>query len=288
MAIVYIHKKKDSEQVFYVGIGGLPERAFSKSKRTELWHKTIKKYGYDVHITHKDICWEEACAIEKYLISFYGRISDDSGQLVNFTEGGDGCYGRRCKTTTKEKISLKAKERLSDKLKHPMFGKKQSAESKEKNRNSQIGIKSHFFGIKGENHPKFNVPLSEKHIKSLKERMIGSKNPNYGNKNGRNRISKKVIGFKDGQYSNFDSITDAALSLNLFSQSISDCCRGKIYSTRGYRFKYQSDEKFIGEFEKEKRKLSQATKDKIASSLLGKKRGKYASSHKSITEIGQR
>jgi group I intron endonuclease len=283
VAIVYLHKKKNTDSIFYVGIGSLESRAYSKSKRTELWHKYANKYGYDVDITHKNICWEEACSIEKYLISFYGKICDDTGCLVNMTDGGDGTFGRKCNEITKAKISNKAKERLSDKSRHPMFGKKQSLDSIEKNRLSQKGDKSSMFGRRGSLHPKFNISPSESHINILKDRMSGDRNPNYGIRGDKNKISKKVIAFKNGEYFNLPSITEAAIKLNLSSQSISACCRNKIYSTGGFRFKYESDDKFIGEFIREKRKLSQETKDKIAASLLGKKRGKYASTHKSAT-----
>lgn len=70
MAIVYIHKKKNSNEVFYVGIGEFEKRAYSKDSRNRWWKFIVNKYDYDVEITHKDLIWEEACVIEKYLISF--------------------------------------------------------------------------------------------------------------------------------------------------------------------------------------------------------------------------
>jgi len=228
MAVVYQHFKKGTNDIFYVGIGGLPERAYSKSKRTNLWHKVSNKYGYDVKISHTDVCWEEACCIEKYLISFYGKISDDTGCLVNMTDGGDGTFGRVCNDETKEKISLKAKQRLSDKSKHPMFGKKQSAESIEKNRNSQIGAKSHFFGVRGENHPKFGVKLKDSHISMLSKKWSGSNNPK----------ARKIIASKDGQDMLFDTIEQAVFSLNISNTSISACCYNKLTSVKGYKFQF--------------------------------------------------
>ena len=281
MAIVYVHKKKNTNDVFYVGIGRKESRAYCKHKRTNLWRKIVAKYGYDVQITHYDVCWEEASCIEKYLISLYGRIDNNTGILANMTDGGDGTIGKRHTSETKIKISNKAKDRLSKKEFHPMFGRKQSEQSIQKNRLSQLGEKGFYYGVKGKNHPKYGLKPTERHIEILKQRMKGVNNPNYGNKGAKCKVSKKITSFKDGIYKNYGSIIEASKELNISETSISKCCKKLKYSTKGFRFKYQDDDYFIGEYVKIKRKHSEETKIKIASSLIGKKRGKYASSHKS-------
>jgi hypothetical protein len=99
MPIVYIHRRNDVKDtfknVFYVGIGKNTQRAYHKRKndRSDFWRKIVAKSGYTVQITHTDLCWEEACAIEKYLICFYGRRDIDLGNLCNLTDGGDGSVG---------------------------------------------------------------------------------------------------------------------------------------------------------------------------------------------------
>lgn len=91
MAIVYVHKRKDTDEVFYVGIGKTEKRAYHKSaRRYKPWNDFVKNHKYYVEITHRDVCWEEACSIEKYLIAFYGRRDLGLGTLVNMTDGGDG------------------------------------------------------------------------------------------------------------------------------------------------------------------------------------------------------
>lgn len=90
MAIVYQHKIKNTGEVFYIGIGKSEKRAYSKRSRSKFWKDYTSKYDYDVEITHKDIILEEACSIEKYLISFYGRRDLGLGPLVNMTDGGEG------------------------------------------------------------------------------------------------------------------------------------------------------------------------------------------------------
>jgi hypothetical protein len=90
MAIVYQHKVKNTEEVFYIGIGKQDKRAYSKHGRGKFWKDYTSKHEFIVEITHKDIIWEEACSIEKYLIAFYGRRDLGLGSLVNQTDGGDG------------------------------------------------------------------------------------------------------------------------------------------------------------------------------------------------------
>jgi hypothetical protein len=95
VAIVYIHRRCDIKDnfknVFYVGIGKSKKRAGQTThSRNEYWKNIYNKYDCITEITHKNITWEEACSIEKYLISFYGRKDLKSGNLCNMTDGGDG------------------------------------------------------------------------------------------------------------------------------------------------------------------------------------------------------
>lgn len=93
MAVVYTHTRLDNNKVFYVGIG-TKKRAFDRGSRNKYWYSVVNKHGYKVDITHEDVCWEEACSIEKYLIAFYGRADLKLGTLVNMTDGGDGTINK--------------------------------------------------------------------------------------------------------------------------------------------------------------------------------------------------
>lgn len=115
MAIVYLHRRKDNNEVFYVGIGTSHKRAYQlKHSRNNHWKNIVNKYGHIVEITHNDIIWEEACTIEKYLICFWKENS--KVELCNYNEGGEGNKGYKF---TKEQIE-KVKSRFTDevKLKH--------------------------------------------------------------------------------------------------------------------------------------------------------------------------
>ncbi len=90
MAIVYIHKRNDTNKVFYVGIGKSKYRATEKRGRSEYWKRIVNKHGREVEIIAKDLSWEDACKLEIFLISQYGRLDLKTGNLVNMTDGGEG------------------------------------------------------------------------------------------------------------------------------------------------------------------------------------------------------
>ena len=85
--IVYLHKMKYDNEVFYVGIGS-KKRAYSSSSRNKHWKSFVSNHEYYVDITHSNLIREEACSIEKYLIEFY-KINSKC-KLTNHTNGGDG------------------------------------------------------------------------------------------------------------------------------------------------------------------------------------------------------
>lgn len=107
MAIVYTHTRLDNGDVFYVGIGKDESRAKDARNRNRHWKHIVKNCDYTIDITHKDIILEEACAIEKYLIAFYGRRDLGTGTLVNLTDGGEGSVNPSPETTKKRMDTLK-------------------------------------------------------------------------------------------------------------------------------------------------------------------------------------
>ncbi len=120
MAIVYIHRRKDIKDpflnVFYVGIGKNMQRAYHKRKsdRSDFWRKIVAKSGYTIEITHTNLHWEEACAIEKYLICLYGRRDLKLGNLCNLTNGGDGSCGHINSKSSNIKKSITIKNLYKD------------------------------------------------------------------------------------------------------------------------------------------------------------------------------
>ena len=84
---VYIHKKKTTGEVFYVG-KGRKFRAYQRHSRSRFWHSVVNHHGFDVEIVLRDVSESEAYLKEIELIALYGRRDKGLGPLVNLTDGG--------------------------------------------------------------------------------------------------------------------------------------------------------------------------------------------------------
>lgn len=96
MYYVYEHYKKDTDMIFYVGIGrsedGKYERAGSSLKRNPHWKSVSKKHGFYYKIVFESESRDEVCQKEIDLILKYGRKDLKNGSLVNKTTGGEKTF----------------------------------------------------------------------------------------------------------------------------------------------------------------------------------------------------
>lgn len=191
MAIVYIHRRKDIQDpflsVFYVGIGKFETRSKDKKNRSYYWNNIVSKHGYIIQITHKDICWDEACSIEKYLIAFYGRKDLELGNLANMTDGGDGSLNHIL--TKEQKLHLSKINK----------GKKHTEESKIKMSKSRQNGNVWNFGKKMSDDTKLKLSIahtgkkySAQRIAEMKITFGGKNNPMYGKKMSKEAKDKMI------------------------------------------------------------------------------------------------
>ena len=87
MAYVYLHRRNDTEKVFYIGKGS-GQRAWQKTRRNPHWTAVENKAGRCVEIVKRGLTDEEAFALETKLIEQHGGVEN----LTNMTEGGEGGY----------------------------------------------------------------------------------------------------------------------------------------------------------------------------------------------------
>ena len=87
--VVYFHKRNDTNEVFYVGIGNT-NRPSRKNSRSTHWWNIVNKVGYTIEILHEGLTWDEAVQYEVKYIKDFGRKDIGTGILVNHTDGGDG------------------------------------------------------------------------------------------------------------------------------------------------------------------------------------------------------
>lgn len=112
---VYRHRRLDTNEIFYVGIGSRKDRCSSKRGRNNIWNKIINKTNYEVEIIASDLNVEDAKDLENFLVSLYGRIDLNTGTLSNLTDGGDFRENYTVSDETKMKISKAHKGRIQSK-----------------------------------------------------------------------------------------------------------------------------------------------------------------------------
>lgn len=150
---LYVHRRLDNNQVFYVGIGKTKNfrRAYIKEGRNNLWKKIVSKTNYVVDIVYKNLTKEDACKKEINLIALYGRIDLKTGTLANLTDGGELNLGYKRTEEQKRKQSeklqgslncrygVKLSEETKIKMSKSSIGKKMSLEARQKISNSLVG-----------------------------------------------------------------------------------------------------------------------------------------------------
>lgn len=103
---VYVHKRKDDGQIFYVGKGAR-DRFRSKSGRSQRWKYVVAKHGF-IPLIHSDgMSEEDAFAEEMFLIASLRAMGVN---LVNHADGGGwGCTGYRHTEDSLKKMSAAKK-----------------------------------------------------------------------------------------------------------------------------------------------------------------------------------
>jgi len=244
---VYLHVNPNTGLPFYVGIGS-EKRAYDKRERTKYWKNYVSKIGdYDVVFHENGLDWAEACEVEKYLISKFGRKRyDEDGILVNLSLGGDGSPGVRPSIQTRKLLSQSAKERypsVADALLKSVRGIKRTEEHKETIRQMMSGRCVSFetrrkisLANKGRKH-------SEEFRQKCKQRSSGINNPMYGVKRPEvaNR-NKEIKSIAVAQFDsaglihirNFESISQASEVTGCDKSAIIRVCNGKQKTSLGY------------------------------------------------------
>lgn len=229
---VYVHKREDTKDIFYVG-KGKGRRAWSKGRRSKWWTRIAEKYGYSVERVKDELEEGDAFDLERLTIR---RYKESGSALCNISSGGEGkscakpmsvegrqrwraaVVGRKMPEETKAKISA---TKLSKKHKH-------SLESISKMRLVKLG-----------------KIVSEETKSILSKSLKGRKK----SEETRRRMSASKV-FKAVECSNgmvFDSAILAAKWLTGSSElkvfdtkrkGVLDCCNGRYKTSYGYSWKY--------------------------------------------------
>ena len=115
---VYLHRRADTNDVFYVGKGSertrrktlTYERAHCLSGRSKWWRRVVAKHGFVADVIASFEHDRDAQDFERQKIAMFDRRN-----LVNLTDGGDGHAGITYSAATRAKRSLSARGPRSEK-----------------------------------------------------------------------------------------------------------------------------------------------------------------------------
>lgn len=248
---VYTHTSPSGK--VYVGVSNNPKRRLGtygapylyKTKNGKYgqscFANAIIKYGWDNfkhEILLKNVSFSEALYAEKYLIRWY-KIHNIS---YNMSDGGEYYSGSRKPLSEERKLEIR---KWYETHTHPMKGRHHTEEAKRKM--SQAAKNREFTD---EQRAVISEKLSKAHkgkhhtlSKESIEKLIRRNKEMY--KNGLVSNKRKEIYQYDlnGNYITFyQSVTDAAKTVNRKVGDISRCAKGKILSVGGYIWSYNKVE----------------------------------------------
>jgi hypothetical protein len=212
---VYAHCN-EQYGIFYVG-KGTGKRLYKTSNRNTFWKNIVKKHGYEAMIIEECDTEESAYQREIHWIAHYKSL----GQCVaNFSMGGDGVNIKDRWWGPKISESLtgvsRAKEKESKSYKD--FIDESSLQELYVNKNLSTIEISKMFEVSSTTVwgrlKQYQIP-----IRPIDQR------------------GTKIVCTTTGE--EFDSITAAARSLNLFRENIRKVLAGKYKTTGGLHFKYK-------------------------------------------------
>ena len=242
---VYRHRRVDSNEIFYIGVGTKKknkyflkyqsefQRAFSSRNRNNWWINITNITDYTVEILLDNLSKEEAEELEILLISEYKRADCCGGSLVNMTDGGGGKIN--CPHTEYSKNIMR--EAFKGRVYSEERNRKVSKAHKGKTpwNKGKTGVMSEESNDKRSNSLKGKLPwntgkeLSQEHKDNIKNNCI----PRLS---GDNVTSKKVLQVSTGKV--WDSIGDCAKELGLSYTNLSKCLKGRESYLKYEDFKY--------------------------------------------------
>jgi len=216
---VYGDYKFDYEP-FYIGKGMgsrcySPQRGYNSYLMNKINKISMEADGHIIETVIENVFEEDAFICEIKLIELIGRIDKKKGPLVNLTDGGEGSYG-----ISDEQKELRSK--MFSGKNNPFYGKKHSKETIKKIKDSRKKTQS----AEGYINPKVGTKIPEetrlkicsslqkkysdpdyihfnlgkKRSKEIRLKLSacksGDKNPNYGKKQSKEHITKRVASVK--------------------------------------------------------------------------------------------
>ena len=247
--IIYKHVNKTNGKVYIGQTCMTPNSRWRNGKGyiyNSYFYNAIKKYGWDNFehiIVAENLTQDEANIMEEELIKLYQSTNRDKGYNIMF--GGNN---HALSEETKSKLSKAAKDRMNNYTEEEMreigakisaalsgenngfYGKKHTEETRRKMKNNHPHLS-------GENHPMYGYKHSEETKKEWSKKRKGKKL--YGD----NPKARAVIQYDMNMnyIQTFSTIKEAYENVGCNHGNISSCCRGKIKSCGGYKWRYADE-----------------------------------------------
>lgn len=222
---IYLHRRLDNNEVFYIGRGTVSKKASGKCDtntyrrayithtHNRYWMRITDKHPWSVEILEDHLTWDESLESEIKYIKQYGRKDLNEGTLVNFTDGGEGSIGVK----VSDLVLLTQRNKMNSEL-NPMKQHhnriKQSIRMKENNPmqtpETQKKVSESMklvWSNESKTHPRKGKPREDLRLRNLTNNPM--KNPesiekvrqyalNKDNKGGKSPNAKKVMDIKTG------------------------------------------------------------------------------------------
>ena len=253
---LYYHKNPITKELFYIGIGTNKRAWDFASGRNSHYKNYIKKYGIPiVDIIKENITKEEACSLERKLISEYGMKGiDGEGILLNKSIGGETiALGNKFTEDQKQKIvqaKTGQKYNIPEGRIHGSKGKPKpkgfmSDEIREKISKGNKGKKH------SKTHSNKGIPISEETKQKISKSNSKPKPSGFGDKI-KQIIDYKLIGEKNSKpilqidnqnnlIQEFKSIKEALehFDKSINNSCITSCLKGRQKTAFGFIWKYK-------------------------------------------------
>jgi hypothetical protein len=242
---IYIHRRLDTNEIFYVGRGTINKkssgkchknkysRAYVKHKHNKYWLRITEKTEWSIEILEDNLSWDESTEREIFYIKHYGRKDLNLGTLVNNTDGGEGSINLKVSDYVKE-VQRKRMSSESNPMKLPHNREKQSIKMKNNNpmKNPEISKKvtdsiKKYWELNPELHPRKNKPREDLRQRNLTDNP--AKKPevkekirqhalNRNNKGGNSPNAKSVKYTKTGK--TYNSIIECSNDIGVSHTTI--------------------------------------------------------------------
>ena len=248
---MYCHKNKINGKRYIGMTSQSPNERFRNGngyKSSPHFFHAIQKYGwnnFDHMILAQNLSKDEAIRKEIEIIALYR--SNDAKFGYNITPGGEVCagednpwFGKKHTAESKEKMSRAKKgvpksEEWRRKISNSNKGKIVSDQTKEKMRKSHADVS-------GKNNPMYGKRLSKEHIEKM---VAASKTEKAIEKMKKNKIwhegknnpnAKRVICIETQKI--YDTVNDAAADNGCNPTKVSAVCHGKRNHTKNLHFEF--------------------------------------------------